>query len=179
MGQCVIFIHNTILQKRCLTGIYFSVCVMGTAANGVVKSTNLDVLSVCFKDFLLHVTLNMLYTEVENVASKISVLKGFDCWPEKESSVFYRMFSPILGPTHTLFMSGCQRLFWVMMWPGSEFDQLPPSSAKINNVWNFWCAPAYAVAICRGTATILMCMCWNVYISNFLLLQSFEKNACK
>jgi len=152
---------------------------MGTAANGVVKSTNLDVLSVCFKDFLLHVTLNMLYTEVENVASKISVLKGFDCWPEKESSVFYRMFSPILGPTHTLFMSGCQRLFWVMMWPGSEFDQLPPSSAKINNVWNFWCAPAYAVAICRGTATILMCMCWNVYISNFLLLQSFEKNACK
>jgi len=94
----VIFIHNTILQKRSLTGIYFSVYVMGTAANGGVKSTNLDLLSVCFKDFLLYVTLNMLYTEVENVASKISVLEGFDCWPEKGSYVFYRMLSPMLGP---------------------------------------------------------------------------------
>jgi hypothetical protein len=87
MRQCVISIHNTILQKRCLTGIYFSVYVMGTAANGDLKSTNLDLCSVCFKDFLLHVTLNMLYTEVENVASKISVLEGFECWPEQESSV--------------------------------------------------------------------------------------------
>jgi hypothetical protein len=100
MRQCVIFIHNTILQKRCLTGIYFSVYVMGTAANGDVKSTNLDLLSVCFKDFLLSVTLNMLYNEVENVASTISVLEGLDCWPEKESSVFCRMFSPVLR-THT------------------------------------------------------------------------------
>jgi len=134
MRQCVIFLHNTILQKRCLTGIYFSVYVMGTAANGGVKSTNLDLLSVCLKDFLLRVTLNVLYTEVENVASKISVLEGFDCWPEKESSVFFKMFGPVLGPTQTLFMSGCQRLFWVVMWPGSEFDHLRPSCAKINNV---------------------------------------------
>jgi hypothetical protein len=96
--QCVTFIHNTILQKRCLTGIYFSVYVTGTAANGDVKSTNSDLLSVCFKDFLLHVTLYMLYTEVENVASKISVLEGFDYWPEQESSVFFRMFNPVLGP---------------------------------------------------------------------------------
>jgi hypothetical protein len=88
---------------------------METAANGGVKGTNLDLLSVCFKDFLLHVTLNMLYTEMEIVASKISVLEGFDCWPEQESSMFFKMFSPLLGPTHTLFMSGCQRLFWVVM----------------------------------------------------------------
>jgi hypothetical protein len=83
MRQCVIFICSTVLQKRCPTGIYFSVYVMGTAANGGVKSTNLDLLSVGFKDFLLHVTLNMLCTELENIASKISVLEGVDCWPEK------------------------------------------------------------------------------------------------
>lgn len=150
----MVFIHNTILQKRCLTGIYFTVYVMETAANGGVKSTNLDLLSVCFKDFLQHVTLNMLCTEMEIVASKISVLEGFDCWPEQESSVFFKMSSPVLGPTRTLFMSGCQRLFWVVMWPGSEFDHLPPSCAKINNVWSFCCAPAYAFTLCRGTATV-------------------------
>jgi hypothetical protein len=88
---------------------------METAANGDVKSTNLDLLSVCFKDFLLHATLNMLYTEVENVAGKISVLEGFESWPEQESSLFVKMFSPVLGPTHTLFMSVCQRIFWVVM----------------------------------------------------------------
>jgi len=149
----VISIHNTILQKRCLTGIYFSVYVMGTAANGYVKSTNFDLPSVCFKDFLLHVTLNMLYTEVEIVANKISVLEGFECWPEQESSVFFKMFSPVLGPMHTLFLSGCQRLFWVVTWPRSEFDHLPPSCAKIN-VWSFYCAPAHAIVIRGGTATI-------------------------
>jgi len=54
--------------------------------------------------------------------------------------VFFKMFSPVLGPTHTLFVSGCQRLFWVVMWPGSEFDHLPPSCAKINNVWTLLCS---------------------------------------
>jgi len=43
----------------------------------MLKSTNLNLLSVCFKDFHLHVILNMLYTEMESVASKSSVLEGF------------------------------------------------------------------------------------------------------
>lgn len=41
----------------------------------------------------------MVYTEVKNVISKSSDLEGFDCWPEQDIFVFFKMFGPVLGLT--------------------------------------------------------------------------------
>jgi hypothetical protein len=42
----------------------------------------------------------MLYTEVENVASKSSDVEVFDCWPEQEFFVLQKVQS--IAVTHTV-----------------------------------------------------------------------------
>jgi hypothetical protein len=65
------------------------VYVIGTSANGNAKKYKFRLI-FCLLQGLLLVTLNVLYTEVENFANKSSDVEGFDCWLKHESFVFSR-----------------------------------------------------------------------------------------
>jgi hypothetical protein len=67
-------------------------------------------------------------------------------------------------------MSGSKiPILHMFIWPGHEFDQLPPSFAEVKDKWSYTSSPPYVYMACTMTTLPFFIRCTHTHIYIYVI----------